>query len=326
MKQAFWIVAGAVLALVALVGAAGVGGVVGFLVGVVGGAPSGPPERHLSGEGEDKIAVIRVVGPITHEGSSGLLPFLGSSASGRRIVELLDRAQHDKAVKAVVLELNTPGGSIVASDEVHQKVRVLRRERKPVVALMTETAASGGYYIAAATDHIVADATTITGSIGVIAVLPNFQELNKKIGIRTIVFKSGAFKDLGNPDRPMLPQEAAIFQQFIAEAYGRFVDIVAQGRRIDRTRVLQIADGRIYTGQQAKRLGLVDSLGHLPEAVAEAQKRAGLKQARVVEYDGEGLLRSLLGGTASRAHAWLWGPGEVARMRAPFSLQYLMVP
>lgn len=328
MKQGVWVAAGVVLSLAALIFAALVGGVIGFAIRAAGGAAAGglspSVERPVSGDGPNKIAIIRIVGPISREGAG--FSVFASGAASRVIVQLLDRAARDDAVKAVILELDTPGGSVVASDEVHQKVMALRRARKHVVALMTETAASGGYYIAAAAEQIIADPTTITGSIGVIVALPNLEELSHKIGVRTVVFKSGALKDLGNPNRAITPQEAAIFQRLVDEAYARFVDVVAQGRKMDRSRVLALADGRIYTGRQALQAGLVDTMGHLPEAVDAAMKLAGLGQARVVEYGGEGFLRSLLGGTANRVRAWLWTPAELyPAWRGPFSVQYLML-
>ena len=329
MKQVLWVTVGIILALVALAGAALLGGIIGFLAGAGGTAATGglssPPERHISGEGPDKIVVIRIVGPISREGVG--FSVFASGAASRAIVQMLDRAQRDDAVRAVILELDTPGGSVVASDEVHAKVMTLRGAGKHVVALMTQTAASGGYYIAAATERIIADPTTVTGSIGVIVALPNLEELSRKLGIRTVIFKSGAFKDLGNPNRPMTPQEAAIFQQLVDEAYARFVDVVARGRKMDRAKVLHLADGRIYTGRQALQAGLVDAMGHSPEAVEAAMKLAGLTQARVIEYGGEGLLHSLIGGSTSRLRGWLWNPTDLyPAVREPFSVQYLMVP
>jgi protease-4 len=328
MRQTTAVVLGVVLALVALGSAMLVGGAIGFAMGAAGtlraGLPSAGGERHLGGVGPEKVVVIRIVGPIAREDASGLF---GVAASSRQIVALLDRAERDEAVKAVILEMDTPGGSVVASDEIHQKIQTMRRKNKVIVTLMTETAASGGYYIAAATNHIVADPTTVTGSIGVIVALPNIQELSRKIGVRTIVFKSGAFKDLGNPNRPITADEAAIFQGLVDEAYQRFVHVVARGRRMDPVRVRRLADGRIYTGQQAMRLGLVDTLGHFPDALAVVRQRTGLRDPLVVEYGGEGLLRSLLGSSGRHLRPWLLGP-EVPYpdVRAPFTLQYLMAP
>ncbi|MDR7481843.1 MAG: signal peptide peptidase SppA [Armatimonadota bacterium] len=345
MRRTVWVAAGAALAAGALAGAAALGGVAGFLWGARAGdlARWGrPAERYLSGEGPDRIAVVRVVGPISREGRG--IALLGAGASSRAIIRLLDHARRDPAVKAVIVELDTPGGSVVASDEVYQALVALRRAGRPVVALMTEVAASGGYYVAAAADHIVADPTTVTGSIGVVVALANTEALSRKIGIRTIVFKSGAFKDLGNPNRPVTPAEAAIVQRLVDEAYGRFIGVVARGRRMDPLRVRRLADGRIYTGLQAHRLGLVDSLGHLPEAVAVAMRRAGLHRATVVEYGSAGVLDVLLGPLGR----WLpfgrealeplasdalgvpipdaaWAAGAAPPVRA-VSAQYLLVP
>jgi protease-4 len=332
MRQIVAVVVGLALAMAALGGAFAAGFGLGTVVGAAGGRAGvaaglvpGGPERRLGGVGPEKVAVIRIVGPITREGVSGL-PLDSGGAASRRIAALLERARRDPAVRGVVVELNTPGGSVVASDEIARGLQALRRARKVVVALMTEVAASGGYYVASGADHIVADPTTITGSIGVIVTLANIQELSRKIGWRTIVFKSGAFKDLGNPNRPVTPQEAAILQGFVDEAYGRFVDVVAQGRRMDRARVRSLADGRIYSGAQALRLGLVDSLGGFTEAVDAVKRRTGLADPVIVEYGGEGLLWALLGSTGRRVRLWLGGPplDELARPEQPIAVQYLM--
>ncbi len=316
MRRAVVWAAGAVLAATSLLLAGLAGAAVGFAAGS-GLRPSwGAGERPVAGEGPDKVALVRVAGAISQEGG-GLLSFAPATSS-RAVVGQLRRAQRDPAVKAVILELNTPGGSVVASAQIHRAISELRRVGKPVVALLTEVAASGGYYVAAAADRIVADPSTLTGSIGVIVVLPNLQEFNRRVGLRTVVFKSGRFKDMGNPDRPVTPEEAALFQALVDEAYQRFVDVVAQGRRMDRARVLALADGRVYTGAQAQRLGLVDVLGSLDDAVSTALRLARLSRARVVEYTGSGWLGSLLG---------LQGPPlSPAGTRQPVSLQYLMVP
>ncbi len=327
MKQIIAVVLGVVLAMVALGGAFTAGLMTGLAVGAVSGSASrigvGLPERILSGMGPDKIAVIRLVGTITREDAA----FFGDMASSRRIVSLLERAERDASVKAVILELDTPGGGVMASNEIYEKIQAVRGAGKVVVALMTEVAASGGYYIAAGTDHIIADPTTITGSIGVIVALANIQELSRKIGIRTIVFKSGELKDLGSPTRPITPQEAAIFQRLVDEAHARFVDIVARHRNLDRARALRLADGRIYTGEQARQAGLVDSLGHFPDAVETAKQRAGITDAQIVEYGTDGFLRTLLGSSSWALRAWLGGPMALyTGADRPFSLQYLMLP
>lgn len=315
-RPAVW-AAGVVLALVALLAAALAGFGAGLAVGSGLRRPEGRGERVLSGEGPDKVALVRLVGAISHEGAGWLS--LGPTVSARRVLDLLERARRDPAVKAVIVELNTPGGSVVASARIHDKLAELRRSGKPVVALMTEVAASGGYYVAAAADRIVADPSTLTGSIGVIVVLPNLQEFNRRIGLRTVVFKSGRFKDMGNPDRPLTPEEAALFQGIVNEAYRRFVDVVAQGRRMEVPRVLQLADGRVYTGAQAHRLGLVDALGALDRAMTEALQLARVRRARLVEYVEGGFLGSLLNLRGDPSH-------RLAPESQPFSVQYLMLP
>jgi protease-4 len=333
MKQVIAVVLGIVLGMVALGGALVTGLVLGLAAGAAGGAGlsgfrGGPgvagPERHVGGAGPEKIVIIRVVGPIAQDDVGGLF---GAGASSRHLVGLLDRAQRDDAVRAVILDMNTPGGGVTASNEIHQKVQAVRRAGKVVITLMTEVAASGGYYVAAGTDHIVADPSTITGSIGVIIALPNIQELSRKIGLRTVVFKSGVLKDMGSPDRPVTAQEAALFQGLVSEAYARFVEVVAAGRKMDRARVRRLADGRVYTGQQAQQLGLVDSLGHMPQAIDVAKKRARLNDPFIVEYGTEGILRALLGSTGRQVRVWLAGPAALAPdAYRPFSIQYLMTP
>jgi protease-4 len=328
MRQTILVAAGVMLALAALLGAGLVGGAAGFaagaVVGTAGAGAGAAAERVLSGEGPDKIVVLPVVGVISREGG-GFLPFFDGGASSLTIIDHLDRAENDDAVKAVILELDTPGGGVVASDEVYRRIRALRT-KKPVVALMTETAASGGYYIAAAANHIVADETTITGSIGVIVALFNTEDLNRKLGIRTLVFKSGAFKDMGSPDRAMAPAERALFQQLVDEAYSRFVDAVARGRRMNPALVRRLADGRIYTGRQALRHKLVDSLGQMPDAIAVAKKAAGITEAQIVEYGTKGFWQTLAGSVAGRLGRRLLGGTPEAWTRGqPFRVQYLMV-
>lgn len=317
MRQVVGVAMGVVLALASLAGAAGVGFVAGYMVCCGLGRRAG--EHVVTGTGPERIALIRLVGPIAQE--AGALPF-GSGTSSRWVVALLDRARQDPRVRAVVLELNTPGGSVVASGEIHDAILELRRAGKPVVALLTEVAASGGYYVATAADRIVADPSTLTGSIGVIVVLTNVEDLQRKLGIRTVVFKSGRLKDMGSPLRAVSGEEARIFQGLVQEAYDRFVDVVAQGRRLDRARVVRLADGRLYTGRQALRLGLVDRLGGRPEAFALARQLAHLTQATVVEYGRPGLIEQVLGLVHDAVSSWSVHPGTAPA----FSLQYRMVP
>lgn len=254
-----------------------------YLSGRLGGAgrPATPgpwDEALVEGEGRDKVAVVNIEGEITDTGD------LSRAAVASQIVSQLRQAKDDDAVKAVILRLNTPGGSVVASDEIHAAVEELVEEGTPVVASMSEVAASGGYYVASATDRIVANPSTFTGSIGVILVLVNLEEAAGNLGIEPIIIKSGRLKDLGSPFSELTEEERDILQSLIDGAYDRFVDVVAQGRDLSRADVREVADGRPLSGEQARDAGLVDVLGGFDRAVEEARALAGIEEARVVEY------------------------------------------
>ena len=245
--------------------------------------PVGPwREDVIQGSGAQKIAVINVQGEII-SGSEG---FLGSAqAVSGNLVSQLEQARNDDSVTAVILRLNTPGGSVVGSDEVAREIAKVRRAGKTVVASMGEVAASGGYFIAAGANSIVANPSTITGSIGVIMVLLNLERAAGKIGVEPVVVKAGRLKDIGSPFRRMTPRERRIFQRLLNEAHDRFMNVVAEGRRMAMRRVRRIADGRILSGEQARDAGLVDRLGTFDDAVAEAKRLERLRQATVVEYE-----------------------------------------
>ena len=258
--------------------------VLGASGGMVGGAaPVVYEEEYVSGEGPDKVAVIPVQGAIASADSSlgGAQP----TVTPEGLADALAQAADDDGVQAVVLEVNSPGGGVTASDEMHQSIVDFKKNTgKPVVVSMGDTAASGGYYISTAADEIVANETTLTGSLGVIFQLNNFEELADKYGYKQVVIKSGEFKDIGNAFRQITPEEREIFQSLVDESYAEFVDVISSGRGISKDRVREIADGRIYSGQRAKELGLVDSFGGLDEASAEARKLANAGQATVVRY------------------------------------------
>ncbi len=232
---------------------------------------SGGLDRWLE---EPHVAEVRVRGPIVLRGSAGLLT--GETASAERIVDQLEKARRNPNAKVVLLRVDSPGGGINASREIWAAVKRVQESGKPVVAFFEDTAASGGYYISAPADRIVAMPDTITGSIGVIAVIPDLSGLYEKLGIRVQVVKSGKFKDMLSNDRPLTAEEQALLEQLIREAYDEFVHVVAEGRRMPEERVRQLADGRIYTGRQAKDVGLIDELGGYREALALAGQLAGL--------------------------------------------------
>ncbi len=220
-----------------------------------------------------QVAVVMLQGTISSQGTSGIV--------AQRVEPLLRRLNRDASVRAVVLHINSPGGGVAASERIYH---ALTQMDKPLVAYFDELAASGGYYIAMAADTIVANPAALTGSIGVIAVFPHGEALMDKVGIRVTVIKSGPAKDMGSFLREMTPEERAYMQEIVDEMYDRFVDVVAQGRGISKEEVRKVADGRIYTAQKAKALGLIDELGFEEDAVRLAARQAGLTTYRVVRY------------------------------------------
>jgi len=216
----------------------------------------------------EKVAVVEIKGII---------------ANAQPTIENLTEFSEDDSVKAVVLRIESPGGGVAPSQELYMEVR-RTAERKPVVASMGSVAASGGYYVAAAAQKIYANPGTITGSIGVILQFTNFEELFKKIGFRMETVKSGTYKDVGNPSRKMTPEERAYLQEMIANVHQQFVRDVAQGRHMQVEQVQGVADGRIFTGEQAKELGLVDELGNLKDAIAAAAKMGAIEGEPKVVY------------------------------------------
>jgi protease-4 len=253
--------------------------------------------------GGERVALIEVSGAISDEGSSSLIG--GSSSGARDIIESLDKARLDNNVKAVVVRINSPGGSPAASQEMFDAVQRLKAAKKPVVCSMGDVAASGGYYVAAACDKIYANAATTTGSIGVISQIPNYSGLLKRLGAGQETFKSGKYKAVGAEGRPLTPDERGLIQSQIRVIYAQFVDAVATGRKgkLTRAQILKLADGRTYTGTQAKANKLIDEVGGLHEAAAEAAKRAGLSEEPKLYRIGarSGLLGSLMSSSGNAA-------------------------
>jgi len=192
------------------------------------------------------------------------------------VVRELREHQDNPAVRAVVLRVNSPGGVVAPTQEIFTAVQRLRRAKKPVVASLSSVAASGGYYVATAADRIYANPGTLTGSIGVVMQMANLEGLLKKVGVDYVVVKAGQYKDVGNFARTMTPEERRILQALLDDVYSQFVGAVAEGRGLARETVLTFADGRIYSGQQAQKLKMVDELGGLDDAVEAAARLAGL--------------------------------------------------
>lgn len=237
------------------------------------------PELELYGK--DRIALIRVEGVILDAQTTvGDLKKYGESPS----------------VKAIVIRIDSPGGGVVPSQEIHDAIKRLRNKtNKAVIASMGTVAASGGYYIAVATDRIIANPGTLTGSIGVIMELANLEGLLKKIGVQNVVVKSGRYKDLGSPFRQMRPEDRRILQSVMDDVHRQFIEAVAEGRSLEVAEVQPLADGRVFTGRQAKEANLVDELGDLQDAIRFAADLAGIEgEPKVVEPRKRFSVRDLL--------------------------------
>ncbi|MEW6184456.1 MAG: signal peptide peptidase SppA [Thermodesulfobacteriota bacterium] len=212
-----------------------------------------------------------------------VVPIRGMIADSKGAVDLLKKYRKDPKVKAIILRIDSPGGGTAASQEIYREVQRTVSKKK-VVASMGNVAASGGYYVALAADKIVANPATLTGSIGVIMELSNIKELLKKIGVNREAVKSGPYKDIGSPVREIKPEERRLLEEVIKNVHQQFIEVVMKGRQLSREKVEAIADGRIFTGQQAKDLGLVDELGSFEDAVDLTKKMVGLSGEVKVIY------------------------------------------
>jgi len=250
-----------------------------------------------------------------------LLDLEGIIVDSKDFIERLEDYGNQPGVRAVVLRINSPGGTVAASQEIYAAVRRFRaRTRKHVVVSMSTVAASGAYYAACAADKIYANPGSITGSIGVIAEWYNYGDLLRWAKLQDVVIKSGEFKDAGSPTRPLTEAERAYFQGLIDTMYAQFVAAVAAGRRMEEAAVRKLADGRIFTGEEARRYGLVDAVGTLQDAVAEAARMAGIRgEPRIVQPARRRL--SLLDLVLGEARAALLGNQD--RSQSPVRFQYL---
>ncbi|MGC8862839.1 MAG: signal peptide peptidase SppA [Armatimonadota bacterium] len=257
------------------------------LAAIVGAAAVGGRGKH--------IALIRISGTITTGRSGGSL-FGDAFAGSEDIVAQLEKARKDRNAQGVLIRINSPGGSAAGAEEVYDEINRVLKAGKPVYCSMGSVAASGGYYIASACDRIYADGSTITGSIGVIIELADMSTLFKKIGLSPQVIKSGKFKDIGSPSRPITAEERELLREMLMGIYERFVKAVSDGRRLPLEDVRKIADGRLLTGEQALRVKLVDEIGGLQEATSALARAVGIKgEPDVAEYGRRGLLESILG-------------------------------
>lgn len=265
------------------VGLAAVGGGGGARVPIyVSGPVSGPA-----------IAIIEVNGTIV-SGSAGGSYASAGLAGADDVIQAIRFADQDPDVEAILLKVNSPGGSVVASDLIYQE---LAATTKPIVVLMGELTASGGYYISMAGDHLIANPNSLTGSIGVISTFPNAEALFENVGLEFTVFTSGEAKDFGSLYRDMTPEEIEYWQAVIDETYEGFVQIVVDGRGLPIEQVRAVADGRVFTGRQALELGLIDEIGYEHDALKKAASLGGIQgPVRVIRFGTDEGLFSILGG------------------------------
>jgi protease-4 len=253
-------------------------------------------EKVIAGEGRDKILLLDISGIITSSRETGSL------LSGRKkpgllalVREQIDRARADHAVKALVLRINSPGGEVTASDVLyHELVKFKQDTGVKVLAHVMDIGTSGAYYAALAADRITAQPTSVNGSIGVIMYSFDATGLMQKIGLQTVEISSGKRKGMGSPFRQLAPEERAIFQNLIDSLQGRFVATVAESRKMPLETVKRLADGRIFTSQEAQAAGLIDGIGYLDDAIVQARGLAHLEKASVVTYIRPGEYRANL--------------------------------
>lgn len=261
----------------------------------------------LSGEGRDKILLIEVSGVLTSAKPSGVFDrFFDRLSLPARFKEELAKAEDDEDVKAIVLRINTPGGTVTASDILHHEIQELKKTREiPIIASIMDLGTSGGYYVAMAADQVVAHPSSVTGSLGVIMLTLNASGLMEKIGVQANAVTSGPHKDMGSPFRTMTERDRAIFQGVIDNFYDRFLRVIEQGRpNLKSETIRQLADGRIYSAAQAKDHGLVDVIGYVDDAIGLAKKKAGIEEAQVVMYQRAG---------GYHPNIYAQGPGGLAR-------------
>jgi protease-4 len=262
-------------------------------------------ELTVEGQGDQKVALIPLTGVIGRGYGDA---FFGGRGMVPSVVAQLKRAGRDKGVRAVLLEIDSPGGGVGDSDLLYHEVRSLRAKGKPVVCHLQDVAASGAYYVAVAGNRIIAQPTTITGSIGVILHGINVEGLFEKIGVREVTIKKGRMKDILSPTRPITPDEERLLQGIADGVFYRFAGIVAKERGLSREAMTTIADGRLFLAPEALKAGLIDGIGYREDALAAAGALAGVKKPRLIRYEKMFSFRDLLsassGSVAPAAGFW----------------------
>lgn len=248
--------------------------------------PETHDEVYLSGDpqGSQKIAVIEVKGPIFYADSYDLT--VNDPSSVENLTSQIKQAQNDPQVKAIIFDINSPGGSTTAADNLYHLITTLKQETDlPIVAYYGEIAASGAVYMTLPADYIIGTPTGLTGSIGTILSTYNYEELLNKIGVKEIVIKSGEEKDIFSPTRPMTDQERDQLQTLVDQDNQRFFDLVRQNRELSQASLATIADGRIINTQQALEIGLIDEIGYFDQVVNKAKELSGIENETIIRYE-----------------------------------------
>jgi protease IV len=288
-------------------------------------------EETVEGSGDAKIVLMDFSGFLSDESTSSLLNLTTPPARVPllvRVREELKKATDDPKVKALVLRINTPGGTVTASDVIYRELELFKQQKKvPIVAVMMDVAASGGYYIALAADTIVAHPTTVTGSIGVVMLSFNAEGLMQKIGVAANTVKSAERKDMGSPFRQMTPEERAIFQSVIDDLYRQFLLRVMDRRKLPEASARTLGDGRVYTAEQALTHRLIDRVGYMPDAITLARQEAGVETARVIVYHRPRQYRATYYAEAQPIEGGLLSAGALGALTGPGpKFLYLWMP
>lgn len=252
---------------------------------ILGGEEEFIEEVIEDGSPNRKILVLEVNGVIQDTGSDVTSVFQSPGYNHRQFLRMLDQAKEDDSVQGIIVRVNTPGGGVSESAEIHKRLVEIKEEtEKPIYISMGSMAASGGYYIAAPANKIFASPETITGSIGVIMQGINYSELAEKYGVKFDTIKSGPYKDIMSPTKEMSEEERQILQTMVDNMYDQFVEVIVEGRGMSESEVRRIADGRIYDGQQAKDINIVDELGYFEDVIEAMKKDHDMGNVQVVQY------------------------------------------
>ncbi len=248
-------------------------------------------EKLIEGQGRPKILILDLDGVISFNEKKGGIGSMGRPSPVAYFKEALMKAQSDKDIAGLIVRIDSPGGGVTASDVIYHEIKAFKEKKKvPVYAYIMDIGASGGYYVAQASDRIIASPTALTGSIGVIAMKFDIEGLMSKVGVREETYKSGAEKDFWSPFHPSTPQEKAMLQGIIDNLFSRFLDVVSENRnrgkekKLTREQLLALADGRIFTADQALGNHLIDEEAYLDDAIGTMKKSLGIGKARVVTY------------------------------------------